>query len=149
MTTILPDREALAATSRVLVLDEETAGDRLCPLAIVNDFGRVVCGVHYEKDADATFWDRSQPLGAPHRVVRVALVDADDMGERGVAITDAMVERAAEALYDLHEDWEVNRLGKPTSASKSWVHADGETRSVRYQQARIALTAALEVPRGE
>jgi hypothetical protein len=86
--------------------------------------------------------DKECPADAPHRVVRVALVD-ERVSEAYTLprVTDEMVERAAKALYlcgDLSNHW----FG-------TWEQEIARYKETYYEDARAILTAALEGPRDE
>lgn len=129
--------EALAATPRVRVLDEWRVVDKRGHHATYHPFILRTPEDH----AMAVSWcDEQVPQDAPHRVVRVAMVEEDSHqsvpSDHATRVTDEMVERAAKALHDA-----------AYTGGYSWENQDSHWQDVVREKARIALTAALEGPR--
>jgi hypothetical protein len=143
---VLDKREALAAacvqgtpmgeahTTRVRVLDEwrvlDNRGDE--------------CAVKWnaqEAEQERAWYDETAPEDAPHRVVRVALVDANhpEMPEGSTRVTDEMVERAAKALY----------LRGDLSHWGTWEQEIARYKETYYEDALAVITAALEGSRDQ
>ncbi len=127
--------EALAAATRVRVLDRWT---------IVGSDDLIAMNYTLSKeisDAWVAVVDKAFPDSAPHRVVRVALVDQNhpEMPESSTRVTDEMVERVARAL---HEESENPIRG---DARIPWWDASPYWHDKMRRMARVAL----EVPRDQ
>jgi hypothetical protein len=83
-------REALAAATRVRVLDHESANGHLPTHAVIGRNGRVLTSVEDPDENTENWWDRHNRKNAPHRVVRVALVDQNhpEMPESSTRVTE-------------------------------------------------------------
>ena len=88
-----------AHTTRVTVLEGYRIMDRFTVI------GASVFDTIWQASSWLRDFDRDSPNCAPHRVVRVALVDENypEMPERSTRVTDEMIERAEEEWAD-HDD---------------------------------------------
>lgn len=122
-----------AHTTRVTVLDEWRVVDKY-------ESNRRTAYDEDQAENMRAYLDRVESVVAPHRVVRVALVDANhpETPERSTRVTDEMVERAAKAT-----------VARVVAEAFELYADEEEAMRVHREYARIALTAALEGPRDQ